>query len=188
MLEKIKAFLRSPFAIIIAMTVIGFFIGRYMHIGTYEPPPVTEVESTDAKTLKEKMPDLTSSDARHISKGIERAKEKAPTYHYYTYTQEAADKKAQDYAKLQKADKIIKTTTEKAVVDAETGKPDKVIENDYYAISLEKKHRIEVGAANIDCTSYVTLGYRNRDVAYTAYYSPTKGSVSAGVSVTVAKW
>ena len=68
------------------------------------------------------------------------------------------------------------------------GNETSVIENDYYAINLERKHRVKAGAAMIDNDAYVTVDYQNRDVEYKAYYSPSAKKVGAGVEVTIAKW
>ena len=165
-----------------------------------EPPPVTQVQDTDVNSLREKFPEDTEGDLKRLSNEIEKAKEeKAPTYRYYTRTQEEADKKAQEYASKQKADRIIKTTTTKEIVGEnknpdnggnkdENKKTDQIIENNYYAVNMEKKHRVTVGAAHIDKNSYLTVGYQNRDIQYTAFYSPTSGNVGVGVNVTIAKW
>lgn len=76
-----------------------------------EPVPVTTVPNTSPNTLKQEMPQLTNHDAQDLSNQIQRAKEQqAPQYHYYTYNQQDADARAQEYAARQKADQIIKTT------------------------------------------------------------------------------
>ena len=95
---------------------------------------------------------------------------------------------AQQYAKKDKADRVVKETKEVEVKD-ETGKTKATVtENNYYAINLERKHRIKVGAAVVDGERYATVGYQNRDVEYKAFYSPEKHKGGASVEVTIAKW
>ena len=73
---------------------------------------------------------------------MERAKEKqAPQYHYYTVTQKQADDKAKEYAKAQKADKVVKKFMEVVIKD-DAGNKNGIIENEYYAINLERKYKI----------------------------------------------
>jgi hypothetical protein len=154
-----------------------------------EAPEVVHVPEITTQALQQAMPDLSKSEVKDTAHQIQRAKEtQAPQYHYYTYTQAAADKQAQEYAEKDKADKLVKETKEVEVKNEETGETSKVIENDYYAINLERKHRIKAGAAMIDKTAYISLGYQNRDVEYKIYYAPEKKEVGAGIEVTIAKW
>ena len=102
-------------------------------------------------------------------------------------TQQEADNKAKEYGNAQKTGKIIKETREFEVKD-DSGNKTSVIENDYYAINLERKHRIKTGAAMIDHDAYVAVGYQNRDVEYKAYYAPPAKKAGVGVEVTIAKW
>jgi hypothetical protein len=154
-----------------------------------EAPAVTPVPEVTPQVIHQYFPDTTQSEARDISRQIVRAKtEQAPQYHYYTITQEAADEQAQEYGEQQKADKIIKETHQVEVKDDKTGEKTQVIENSYYGINLERKHRIKAGAAMIDNSAYLSLGYQNRDVEYKVYYSPQKNNVGVGVEVTIAKW
>lgn len=156
-----------------------------------KPPDVITVPDTSANTIQQYFPNTTKSEAKDLSHQIQRAREtQAPVYHYYTTTQVAADKQAQSYAKQQKADKIIKTTAE-VPVSGETKDGDKsssVIENSYYAISLERKHRVKIGAEVVDGDKYVSLGYQNRDVEYRVSYSPDTQKVGVGAEITIAKW
>lgn len=202
----IREFLRSEnkkdivIAIITIILIIGGLAYGFTKKLNKEPPPVTQVQDTDVNSLREKFPDDSEKDLKRLSNEIKKAKEeKAPTYRYYTRTQEEADKKAQEYASKQKADRIIKTTTTKEIIGEnkntdngdkkdENKKTDQIIENNYYAVNMEKKHRVTVGAAHIDKNSYLTVGYQNRDIQYTAFYSPTSGNVGVGVNVTIAKW
>lgn len=153
-------------------------------------PEIVEVPNTTPNQLKVYFPMESQATIEDMSHQIQRAKEKqAPTYQYYTTTRKAADDKAQQLAKAQKADKVIKNTTKEPVLD-ETGKQtsDSVIRNDYYAIKLERKHKVKAGAAVIGGETYMSIGYQNRDVEYKVYYNSQRQIVSAGIDMTVTKW
>lgn len=151
-------------------------------------PEVVTVPEVTEQNLRQYFPMESRATVKDMTHQIQRAKAtQVPEYHYYTVTQKEADTKAQEYGKKQKADKIIKETHETKIKDDE-GKETSVIENDYYAINLERKHKIKAGAAMIDHDAYVTIGYQNRDVEYKAYYSPSAQKAGAGVEVTIAKW
>jgi len=195
----------------ILVLIIGtFFVTKNMY-QKEEPVPVVTVPNTSPNTLKQEIPELTKNDAQDLSRQIQRAVEQqAPQYHYYTYTQEAADTRAQQYAAEQKADKIVKETqyvpiyvngqeksnkelTKEQIPNEnlkryEQEKENQVIENNYYAINLNRKHSVEVGAKYVHDTAYAAVSYRNRDVRYEVMYAPGRDQWGAGVMVTVAKW
>ena len=149
------------------------------------PPEIVTVPQVTTEELQKAFPGMSQHEAARTEHVIERTvTTQAPTYRYYTATQEQADKRAQELGTKDKADKIVKKTEEKTV----EGSDQKVIENDYYSINLERKHDIKVGAAAVDGTAYGTISYRNRDVECTAYYNPATHQGGAGVAVTVAKW
>lgn len=154
-------------------------------------PEVITVPSTNVSDIKPFFPKETNSTIKDLSNQMTSAKEtQAPIYKYYTITQEAADKKAQEYAASQKADKIVKETREKDIIgsDDNSSEQNKVIENNYYGISLERKHKIKAGAAVIDDDPYISVSYQNRKIEYTAYVNPNNNKYGAGVSYTVAQW
>ena len=169
-----------------ALLILAAAFFGYAWCHRHKPePPVVNVESTMPEDLRLKMPELTKADSRDLSHQVQRAvATHRYTYQYYTTTQEQADKTAQTLAKKDKADKVIKQTMEKPVA----GSDQKVIENQYYAVNLNRKHDVKVGAATVDGTAYATVSYRNRDVEYTGMYSPAEKKAGAAVSVTVAKW
>lgn len=203
----IIAVVASMFLLIV--TVGTFFITRSIYQKT-EPVPIVTVPNTTPNTLKQEIPELSKSDAQDLSRQIQRTVEQqAPQYHYYTYTQKAADTQAQQYASEQKADKIVKETQyvpiyvngqekDKELVEEkkpnenleryEKEKDNQVIENNYYAINLNRKHSVEVGAKYVHDTTYAAVSYRNRDVRYEVMYAPGKDRWGAGIMVTVAKW
>ena len=167
----------------------AFFLGS--HYQKPAVPEVVQVPSTDVQTIREYIPQASKSEVRDISRHIEHVKEQAPAHHYYTYSQESADAKAQEIGKEQKADKVIKESRE---VEVHGGKPGdtfdnapKVIENKYYGISLERKHRVKAGAAVINDEVYGSMSYQNRDLEYTVFASQS-GKYGGGIQYTIAKW
>lgn len=191
--QRIYCFLCKYFPIIFIILALIFWIFIYTinNNENKKTPEINQVPSTSTQDIREKLPEASESEIRDISKRMQKAKEEtAPTYHYYTRTQEDADKKAQEYAQKQGADKVFKNTTTREIESKEkdTKKPDSIIENNYYAVNMERKHNITVGSMYVDHNSYVTASYRNRDVTYTALYGLNNHNVGVGISVTVAKW
>ncbi len=185
-MDFFKKHSKTIMAITIAVLIAALI--RLTFLKKTPEPEIVSVPEVSQQSLQQYFPMETKATVKDMAHQIQRAKEtQAPQYHYYTVTQQEADNKAQEYGKAQKADKIVKETHEVKVKD-DAGKETSVIENDYYAINLERKHKIKAGAAMIDHDAYVTLGYQNRDVEYKAYYSPSAQKSGAGVEVTIAKW
>lgn len=167
--------------VLMAAVIIG--LG---HANKESEPEIVSVPHVNLPALNAAFPMESQSTVKDITKQIQKAKDtQAPQYHYYTTTQQTADVKAQQLAKTQKADKIIKETGA-AAVEGNSDQP--VIENSYYAIELERKHRVDVGAAVIDGKPYAEAKYRNRDIEYEVYYGLRNHDIGAGVSCTIAKW
>jgi hypothetical protein len=116
-----------------------------------------------------------------------KAVEKPSTVIYYTSTQEQADKKAQAMAKADKADYVLKQTATTKNTDT-TNKTDQEIQNNYYAITQERKHRISAGATVIDNKAYATLAYTNDRMTYEIHSKDLKGVDGGSVMYTVSKW
>ena len=170
---------------IILVLLIAY--GGYFMLTKKSEPEITKVPSISSK-IKNYFPMESEATVKDITHQMERAKEKqAPQYHYYTITQKEADAKAEEYAKAQKADKVVKESREVVIKD-DAGKTTSVIENDYYAINLERKHRIKTGVTVLDDDTYVKVAYQNRDIEYEVYHSPQTGKKGVGVEITIAKW
>lgn len=180
---------------LIAIVAIAFvWLAYSWYQEKNKPPEVVKVPDTTVSSLSTAFPHETQSTLKDMNHQIERAKDtQAPQYHFYTYNQEQADHQAQSYAKQQKADKVVKTSVTKQMPDIQNPDGSKtpgqqIVENDYYAINLNRKHDVKAGAAVVDGTSYVEVSYRNRDVELQAFYSPEKQTGGAGIKYTVAKW
>ncbi len=183
-------FLKKSFKYIVGIVVLiaAFLIGSSAWT-RHNTPEVVTPPSISEKDLQPYFPMETKATVKDISKQITKAKEtRKPDYHYYAPTQKQADEIAQQYAKKTKADKIVKETKEVEVKDENGKTTSTVTENNYYGINLERKHKIKAGAAVVDGTPYMSIGYQNRDVEYKAYYSPEKHKGGVGVEVTIAKW
>jgi len=85
-----------------------------------------------------------SDDAKDVSNLITKAVHSGRTVVFYTTTQKAADNEAQTLAKADKADCVLKQTTSTPV------KSEEQIQNNYYAITQERKHRMAAGVTAID--------------------------------------
>lgn len=173
--------------VLILALIIG---GIWYYLHQEKAPEIVSVPSTTTQDIRPVFPKESESTVEDISHQITRVKEiEVPKYKYYTVTQEAADARAETIAKEQKADKVVKETNVVAVKDA-AGKDTEqsVIENAYYGINLDRKHKIKIGGASIDGITYLSAGYQNRDIDYKAYYSPEKKVAGLGVDVTIAKW
>ena len=165
---------------LIALLVVALGVTAYLwYQEKNKPPEVVKVPDTTVSSLSTAFPHETQSTLKDMNHQIERAKNtQAPQYHYYTYNQESADRQAQSYAKQPDIQNPDGTKTP----------GQQIVENDYYAINLNRKHDVKAGAAVVDGTAYVEVSYRNRDVELQAFYSPEKQTGGAGIKYTVAKW
>lgn len=101
----------------------------------------------------------SDSDVREVTRIIEKESKRTPDVQYVALTQKEADNQAQQLAKKNKSDYVLK----------ETKSDQQQINNNFYAITQEKKHRIGVGAAYIDNDIYVTAHYQNDRLRIEAY-------------------
>lgn len=154
------------------------------HKETSKAPDPVIVTNTTTREVREAMPGANDTTVKDVSRQIERVTEReAPRQEWYSTDQQSANKKAETFRSRDNGDVLLKETATKPV-DEKTN----IIENKYYSVSTARKHDIQLGGAAIDGKGYVTAGYRNRDVTYTAYYDPVHKAGGAGVSVVVAKW
>ncbi|SHL00587.1 hypothetical protein SAMN05216582_13116 [Selenomonas ruminantium] len=186
MSEKVKKIMMRVAGVLLVLLIV--YGGYFMLTKKSEPEIVRVPADISTKEVKKYFPMESEATVKDITHQMERAKEKqAPQYHYYTITQKEADAKAKEYAKAQKADKVVKESREVVIKD-DAGNKTSVIENDYYAINMERKHRIKTGVAVVDDDTYIKVAYQNQDVEYEVYHSPQTGKTGVGVEVTIAKW
>lgn len=194
MRQKVFEFIKAHYKLIlIAVLVLLACIAVQVYIAKQYVPPIKEVEQITPETVKEEQLDTghytSDADAKDVSHLINKAQDKAPTVQYFTYMDKDADNKAQQFAKTDKADYVIKQQKDITPMTKNGTDENKtnVYQNNYYAVQQERKHDISMGAAAIDNKEYVSATYRNRDVSYTAYYAQD-GKYGAGVSCRIAKW
>lgn len=154
------------------------------HKETSKAPDPVIVTNTTTREVREAIPAANDTTVKDVSRQIERVTEReAPRQEWYSTDQQSANKKAETFHSRDNGDVLLKETATKPV-DEKTN----IIENKYYSVSTARKHEVQIGGAAVDGNAYVTAGYRNRDVTYTAFYDPVKKAGGAGVSVVVAKW
>ena len=179
-LQKLKRYL--PYIVIF---IVAFALSQFISsCGKEKVPPIVEVPKATKEYIQKAIPELNSSEAKRTERIIERTVERqAPKQQWYSSSQQVADDTAQQIGKKDRADKIIKESQEKKI----EGSDQTITENKYYGIHLERKHKIKLGVANVDHTTYTTLAYQNRNLEYRAYYN-TSGKTGIGVEYTVAQW
>lgn len=168
--------------ILVILAIAVLWLG-YERLHEKPVPEVVNVPQVSTQEIQRVVPEMNRHDAERTTRIIERTVTKeVPIQTWYASSESAADAKAQEIAKEQKADTVVKHIEEKPV----EGSDEKIIEADYYGINLERKHRIKVGAAVINDEPYGSLTYQNRDLEYTAYIGQDK--YGAGIQYTIAKW
>ena len=169
-------------AVAITAVIIIAAVCAFNHFNLTKVHDVTKVPNTKPATLQQYFP-MSSGDAKDLSRHIDAAQQSAPTYHFYSVSDSAADKQAQQYAaqSKDKVDHIVKTQESSQVGNST------VYDNKYYAVSLERKHGISAGVAAIDNKAVANLSYRNRRTTYSVLYD-SKGHIGAGVSYEFARW
>jgi len=176
MIEKAKN------VVLVILVVAVCWLG-YEHFHKEPVPEIVNVPQVTRQEVQKAMPDMSRKEVERTTKVIERTTTKeAPAQSWYAVSEPAADTKAQEIAKEQKADKVIKHTEEKQV----EGSDNKVVAANYYGINLERKHRVKAGVAIINNEPYGIIAYQNRDIEYTAYAG--HDNYGAGIQYTIAKW
>lgn len=178
-------------AVILLVVLSAYLVLQNKLVSRYKNPEVTTIEDTIPTSIASGQAAVGKyegkDNAADVSRLINRAVTQPPTAVYYTTTQTAADSKAQQMAKADKADYVLKQTTATTkAAEPKTGVEQ--IQNNYYAISQERKHRVAVGAADVDSKAYIAIGYTNRNTTITAYSKDMKSVDGASIIYTLAKW
>ena len=200
MLEKIKEVLRNKIKpcviknkvhviygiVIFILLVVMVLVFQHKLVTKVENPPVTEITDTTPASVATGQAAVGkytgADDAKDVSNLITKAVQSGPTAVFYTTTQKAADNEAQTLAKADKADYVLKQTTSTPVKSAEQ------IQNNYYAIQQERKHRMAAGVTAIDGQAYATVSYTNDRLTYELHSKDMKGIDGASIMYTVKKW
>lgn len=193
MINKITTFIKNNklhvFYIIIILILIIIIAFKFSAGSTKSSPDIQSVTDTTKDAVKDAQEELnvytSDSDAKDVSNLINKAVSQPATAVYYTGTQQEADNTAKKIAKTDKADYVLKetsTSTDSAATD------NNKIQNNYYAISQERKHKIAAGTTIIDSKAYADLSYTNRDLTYTIHSKDLKNIDGVSVEYTIAKW
>lgn len=199
--RNLFTFCKAHFRLVLELAVIALILIACVfiyvnHKKTAEEIPVitTVYSASDDKLVQDAVLDaakannrqVSNNDANDIARLANRSESTEKAYAHSITTDEAlADNQAQQIAKDRKADLIIKqTSTDKQASNDKINMQD----NNYYIIQQERKHSVAVGIADVNNEASATVSYRNRKTEYTAYYSPERGKVGAGVSYQVASW
>jgi hypothetical protein len=153
--------------ILITLLVIAGFIfcyGEYKDYKANQPIPQVIVQGLTEKELDAKLqqlvPNVSPGQRSEITREITNTitKEIPAQTTFTAKTQTEADKKANDVAKADKAEGIVKQTTETK---------DGTIQNNYWGIHTEKEHKIKVGAT-VGGYNSVDIGYQQKrlDITY----------------------
>lgn len=132
--------------------------------------PIQPIQSVTPSNIKAAQINAgkykSDADVREVTHIIEKESNRAPDVQYVTYTQKEADNQAQQLAKKNKSDYVLK----------ETKSDNNMINNNFYAIKQEKPNRIGVGVAVIHDDIYATAHYQRDRVRVDAYKSITNHS------------
>jgi len=192
----IKNKVHVSYCFVIFVILIAACFSLYHIYEAKKTVPIQTIQNTDKTAVIDAQKAVgkysSDSDAADVSNLIQKAAAKPATVIYYTSTQQEADKQAQAQAlaKTDKADYVLKqTTTTNPVKNESVGAPtDQEIQNNYYAISQERKHRISAGATVINSKAYATLAYTNDRMTYEVHSKDLRGVDGGSVLYTVKKW
>lgn len=114
--------------------------------------------------------------------------------HYVTTTERQGDDIAQQTAKHEGADYVVKQKDADPTIvatddskDKDKGQQTTVYNNTYYAGHQEKKHDIKAGVAVVDNKAAAVVTYRNRELSYSVYTDGHRAT-GAAVQYTICKW
>ena len=175
---------------IILVLIIGLVLQyKFSQNSNSTPPPVATIENTTPAGVAEGQAAAGKytgkEDAADVSQLIEQAVKKPADVTFYTSNQKDADKQAQKLAKVDKADYVLKET---AVPKSGVGDKMSEIQNNYYAIQQERKHRLAAGVTAIDGKAYATVAYTNDRLTYEIHSKDLKQIDGGSILYTVKKW
>jgi hypothetical protein len=187
-MDKKKIIIACSILLVVILSVFAYyhFHNKVNDVKQVTTETKTVLPSTVSTAFEYNGKSISTNESKDLSRQINRVSTKElPAYHSITTDETIADNKATEIAKKQKADAVIKQTT-----DDKQASNDKinVQDNNYYVINQERKHDIKAGCAYVDNSAYATISCRNRQVEYTAMYNPSTHQAGAMVQVTVSKW
>ena len=164
---------------IVVALVVAF--AAFMFYNSYSKPPIADLPSRTVPAVKEAIHESTGkwlgeSDTKELVNKMNKAWSRAPLYEAEVPSESYADNKAQELAKRDKADTVLKerkqTQETSTTFDPKLGTNKTVTTNktimQYTAVTLDKKNAIGV---------YADL---DKDGSYGAYYRANRTTVSVG--------
>ena len=181
---------------IILVLIIGLVLQyKFSQTVTTATPPVATITDISPAGVAEGQAAANkytgAADAADVSNLIQKAQAKQPTAIYKTSTQVAADSKAQQLAKADKADYVLKETVvpKSGEVAAENSAvKNEEITNNYYAITQERKHRLAAGITVFRNEPYVSVMYTNDRLTFGLHSKDLKDIDGVTLAYTVKKW
>lgn len=157
-LNKIKEFIKLYWKELIIVVLIFLCFFQYKNNNKV---PMTTIQNQSADEIKKAIQDLKIEDKVNPTQVIEKIKEverKEPEFVYITKTEKEADTKANQLAKQEKADAIIKEKEPVNTNDNSIGS----ITNKYYSLHLEKNNKIKAGITVLDNKVYENIAYQRK--------------------------
>jgi len=176
-----KEFLKKEWKVllILIIIVVGYFLyqnNKAVPLATIKDTSPQSIASGQLATGKFK----SLNDAKEVSNLIQDRVKSTPNVVYMTNTQQDADKKANTIAKKEKADYVLKETTEKN----ESGK----IENKYFGVTQEKNNQLVAGITATDKNVYLTVGYQRDKMEVLIHTKDFKSISGASILYSIKKW
>ena len=103
---------------------------------------------------------------------------------YYTNNQQDADKKANQIAKSDNADYILKQTTTTTNTNSNDGK----IINNYCGVHAEKDNSLAVGVTEINGIGYASVEYTHKNISVEIHSKDLRNIDGVSVKKIIKKW
>jgi hypothetical protein len=173
-------FLKKEWKYLAGLLVVLLIIG----IGYYEYKaskalPMATVQTVDYESIAKAMatikPNATPAEVRTITEKITEVKQSPPQIVYVTQDQKAADVKANNLAKKDKGDLVIKETTTP-------------VTNSFYSVHTEKNTKIKAGVTVLPKDAYIDLGLQKGKNEVIVHYAPVSNDYGVSYERTLIEW
>jgi hypothetical protein len=174
--------------LVVLLFIISLSLYSYRECQRHFAVPLQPIRQLDQSEVHKAFQDsgivADHTIERKLVETVEKRIQSAPDIIYATATQAQADRKAQDLARADKADAVIKQAGKVPAVQVQSHG----ISNNYYTIHMEKLHKIKVGTSVVDSKVYLNIGYQNNKNEYMVQYSPLTNKYGATYMRTIAEW
>ena len=149
------------FVLVLCMVVVFYGYSCYEYDKSRSVPmkTVSQLSADEiVKATNQLTIPITPTETRYLTREIVKRESLPPEIIYVTKTQKEADAEIDKIAKQDKADFLLKDTTD----DKGT------ITNKYFGVHMEKKHEVKMGVTNIGHETYLSFGYqyKNMDIIF----------------------